>query len=153
VSVRDLWVLFLLHTDEWELVSEEVGGPSTVGVDADLRTAIKRETPLNLQQTSLLNTIKVELSLYLTKHHAIKTYWGRGSIATRILDYGTTSRWVVSPHWRGDWEGPNTGVNALAKRKIPSLPLSGTEPLPLQPVAQSLHWLNCHSSLYYFSTA
>jgi len=35
--------------------------------------------------------IKVKLSLCLTKHHAIKTYWGSGGIAPRILDLGT--RW------------------------------------------------------------
>jgi hypothetical protein len=34
---------------------------------------------------------KVKLSLCLTKHHAMKTYWGSGSIAPRILDLGT--RW------------------------------------------------------------
>jgi hypothetical protein len=32
--------------------------------------------------------IKVKLSLRLTKHHAMKTYWGSGSIAPRILDPG-----------------------------------------------------------------
>jgi hypothetical protein len=36
--------------------------------------------------------IKVKLSLCLTKHHAIKTYWGSGGIAPRILDFGTTWR-------------------------------------------------------------
>jgi len=38
--------------------------------------------------TSLTN------SVYLTKHHAMKTYWGAG-IAPRILDLGTRRRWVV----------------------------------------------------------
>jgi hypothetical protein len=33
--------------------------------------------------------VKVKLSLCLTKHHAMKTYWGSGSIAPRILDLGT----------------------------------------------------------------
>jgi hypothetical protein len=32
--------------------------------------------------------IKVKLSLCLTKHHAMKTYWGSGYIAPRILDLG-----------------------------------------------------------------
>jgi hypothetical protein len=36
------------------------------------------------------------LSLCLTKHHAMKTYWGSGGIAPRILDLGTKWRWVVS---------------------------------------------------------
>jgi len=35
--------------------------------------------------------VKVKLSLCLTKHHAMKTYWGIGSIAPRILDLST--RW------------------------------------------------------------
>jgi hypothetical protein len=35
--------------------------------------------------------VKVKLSLCLTKHHAMKTYWGSGGITPRILDLGT--RW------------------------------------------------------------
>jgi hypothetical protein len=35
--------------------------------------------------------VKVKLSLLLTKHNAMKTYWGSGCIAPRILDLGT--RW------------------------------------------------------------
>jgi hypothetical protein len=33
--------------------------------------------------------IKVKLSPCLTKLHAMKTYWGSGGIAPRILDLGT----------------------------------------------------------------
>jgi hypothetical protein len=33
--------------------------------------------------------VKVKLSLCLTKHHAMKAYWGSGSIAPRIPDLGT----------------------------------------------------------------
>jgi hypothetical protein len=33
------------------------------------------------------------LSLCLTKHYSIKTYWGSGSIAPRILDLGTRGEW------------------------------------------------------------
>jgi hypothetical protein len=32
-----------------------------------------------------------KFSLYLTKHHAMETYWGSGGIVPRILDLGT--RW------------------------------------------------------------
>jgi hypothetical protein len=33
---------------------------------------------------------KVKVTLcFLTEHHAIKTYWGSGGIAPRILDLGT----------------------------------------------------------------
>jgi hypothetical protein len=38
----------------------------------------------------------VKLSLCLTKHHAMKTYWGSGGIAPHILDLGTRCRWVIS---------------------------------------------------------
>jgi hypothetical protein len=34
----------------------------------------------------------VKLSLYLNKYHAMKTYWGSGGIAPRILDLGTSWR-------------------------------------------------------------
>jgi hypothetical protein len=33
--------------------------------------------------------VKVKLSLCLTKHHAMKAYWGSGGVAPRILDFGT----------------------------------------------------------------
>jgi hypothetical protein len=32
--------------------------------------------------------VKVKLPLCLTKHHAMKTYWGSGGIAPHILDLG-----------------------------------------------------------------
>jgi hypothetical protein len=63
------------------------------------RAAIRRDEPLTVQifvfLTSRVKNMdkvkeKVKLSLYLTKHHAMKAYWG-GGIAPRILDLGT--RW------------------------------------------------------------
>jgi len=39
----------------------------------------------NYEAVSLLSHVNVKLSLCLTKHHAIKTYWGSGGIAPRIL--------------------------------------------------------------------
>jgi hypothetical protein len=44
----------------------------------------------------LLSPIRTTLSLCLPKHHAMKTYWGSGSIAPRILDLSTRWRGVVS---------------------------------------------------------
>jgi hypothetical protein len=44
-----------------------------------------------LDDLGLYGKVKVKLSLCLTKHNAMKTYWGSGSIAPRILDLGT--RW------------------------------------------------------------
>jgi hypothetical protein len=37
----------------------------------------------------ILKWSKVKFSLCLIKHHTMKTYWGSGSIAPRILDLGT----------------------------------------------------------------
>jgi hypothetical protein len=39
---------------------------------------------------------KVKLSLCLTKHHAMKTYWGSEGVAPCILDLDTRWRRVVS---------------------------------------------------------
>jgi hypothetical protein len=38
---------------------------------------------------------KVKLFLYLTKHRAMKTYWGSGGVAPRIFNLGTR-RWLVA---------------------------------------------------------
>jgi hypothetical protein len=38
----------------------------------------------------------LKLSLCLTKHHTMKTYWDSRVIAQCILDSGTRLRWVVS---------------------------------------------------------
>jgi hypothetical protein len=62
-----------------------------------------------------LHYILNSLSLCLIKHHAIKTYWGSGCIASRILDFGTKWWWVISltpserapgTHWIGGWVDP-----------------------------------------------
>jgi hypothetical protein len=64
----------------------------------------------------------------------MKTYWGSGGIAPRILDLSTRWRWVVSftprplyprgrepgTHWIGGWVGPRAVLDAAVKRKIPS---------------------------------
>jgi hypothetical protein len=42
------------------------------------------------------NFTHVKDSLCLTKHPSVKTYWGSGGIAPRILDLGTRWRWVVN---------------------------------------------------------
>jgi hypothetical protein len=52
-------------------------------------------SPLRLLPFSLLRPpdtkVKVKLSLCLTKHHAVKTYWGSGGISPCILNLG--ARW------------------------------------------------------------
>jgi hypothetical protein len=63
--------------------------------------------------------VKVKLSLCLTKHHAMKTYWVSGGIASRILNLGTRWRLVVNfkprplypqgkSHWIGWVGGPQS---------------------------------------------
>jgi hypothetical protein len=51
--------------------------------------------------------VKVKLSVFLTKHHAMKTYWGSEGIASRILDLSIRWRWAISftlrplyPQWK-----------------------------------------------------
>jgi hypothetical protein len=40
--------------------------------------------------------VKVKLSLCLTKHNAMKTYWGSGGIALHVLNHGIGWSLVVS---------------------------------------------------------
>jgi hypothetical protein len=41
--------------------------------------------------TASLHKGKVFPGLFLSEHHVMEAYWGRGGIAPRILDFGT--RW------------------------------------------------------------
>jgi hypothetical protein len=64
----------------------------------------------------------------------MKTYWGSGGIAPRILDSALDGgEWSASrpgrftpmgrapgTHWIGGWVGPRAGLDAVVKRKIPS---------------------------------
>jgi hypothetical protein len=59
----------------------------------------------------------------------MKTYWGSGGIAPRILDLGTRWRCVVSftprerassTHWIGGLVGSRAVLDAVVKRKIHS---------------------------------
>jgi hypothetical protein len=85
--------------------------------------------------------VKVKLSLCLTKHHAMKTYWRSGGIAPRIRDLGTRWRWVVSftprplyPQGNSPWYpldrslgGPQSRSGRGGEEKN-SQPLPGIEP-------------------------
>jgi hypothetical protein len=51
---------------------------------------------INWSYPRLYTKVKVKLSLCLTKHHAMKAYWGSAGIAPRILDLGSRWRWVVN---------------------------------------------------------
>jgi hypothetical protein len=78
-------------------------------------------------------TIKLKLSLCLTKHHAMKTCWGSGGIVPGILDLGTRWRSVVSftprplySQEKSPWYpldrrlGRRAVLDVVVKRKIPS---------------------------------
>jgi hypothetical protein len=70
--------------------------------------------------------VKAKLSLCLTKHHAMKTYW---VVEVKCHAFFTSalegSKWSASPpppdsgtRWIGDWLGPRAGLDAVEKRKI-----------------------------------
>jgi hypothetical protein len=76
---------------------------------------------------------KVVPLLPLTKHHAMKAYWGVEVCLHAFLTpalYGgersasrpgrlTPTERAPDTHWRGGWVGPRDGLNAVVKRKIP----------------------------------
>jgi hypothetical protein len=77
---------------------------------------------------------KVVPVLFLTEHHAMKTYWGSGGIAPRILDLGTRWRSVSvsrpsrftpgerasDTHSTEAWVGSRAGLDTVVKEKVPS---------------------------------
>jgi hypothetical protein len=52
---------------------------------------VRQRSPINMSERIHEVKAKVKLSLCLTNHHTMKTYWGSGGIAPFILDLGT--RW------------------------------------------------------------
>jgi hypothetical protein len=78
--------------------------------------------------------VKVKLPLCLTKHHAMKVYWGMEvqlhTFLTSALDGGvwsalrpgrfTPGEKAPGTHWIGGWVGPRAVLGAVVKRKIPS---------------------------------
>jgi hypothetical protein len=85
-------------------------------------------------------------------HHVMEIYGGSGGIAPRILDLGTGWRLGVSftprplyppgerasgTHWIGGWMGPGVVLDAVVKRKIPSLRWESNPRTPIvQPVSR-----------------
>jgi len=75
----------------------------------------------------------------LTKHHAITTYWGvevyLHRFLTSALDGGKWSALrpghftpgVKAPgtHWIGGWVGARSGLDAVAKRRNPTIDSAG----------------------------
>jgi hypothetical protein len=84
----------------------------------------------------------VKLSLYLTKHHSMKAYWGVAvqfhAFLTSALDGGEwsasgTGRFISRErapvtYRMGGWVGPRAVLDAVVKRKIPSLRRKSKEP-------------------------
>jgi hypothetical protein len=75
-----------------------------------------------------------KLSLCLTKHHPMKTYWGMEvwfhAFVASALDGGvwsasrpsrfTPRKRLLGTHWIGGWVGPRVVLDAVLKRQIPS---------------------------------
>jgi hypothetical protein len=74
---------------------------------------------------------KGKLSQRLTKHHAMKTYWGMEvdlhAFFTSALDGGEwsvsrpgrfTYRGAPGTHWIGGWVGPRAGLDMASKRNL-----------------------------------
>jgi len=76
--------------------------------------------------------VKVKLYPVINKHHARKPYVGNGGTAPRILNLGRGKRPQVQTGYEAGWT-PEPVVDAVASRKIPSLPLPGTEPRSSSP--------------------
>jgi hypothetical protein len=101
-------------------------------------TGIEPNRPLcNRKLTRIIRLIKVkvQLSLCLNKHQAMKTYWERYSSThslTSALDAGewsasrpgrfTAGERAPGTHWIGGWVGPRAVLDTTVKRKIPSPP-------------------------------
>jgi hypothetical protein len=88
---------------------------------------------------------RVKLSLYSTKHHAMKVYCGSECIAA--LDGGKWSAYcpgrftprerAPGTHWIGGWVGLRNVLDAVVKRKIPSPRRESNPRTPIvQPLAQ-----------------
>jgi hypothetical protein len=88
---------------------------------------------------------KVKLSLCLTKHHVMKTYWGVKVFLTSALGGGewstshpgrfTPRERAPGTHWIGGWVGPRAVLDTAVKRKIPN---PRRESNPRTPIVQSV---------------
>jgi hypothetical protein len=107
------------------------------------------------------------LSLCLTKHHVMKTYWGSEGIAPRILDLDTRRRWVVSftpwplylqgrrPHCLLDRRlgGPQSQSERGEEENISSLYRESNPWIPIVQPVDSRHtdWATRLNTQYYVS--
>jgi hypothetical protein len=98
-----------------------------------------------------MDTFKYRLGNFLTKHHAMKAYWGvevqLHAFLTSAVDGG---EWSASrsghftpkergrgTHSIGGWVGPRAVLDAMVKRKIPRLRRKSNSRTPIvHPAAQ-----------------
>jgi hypothetical protein len=111
--------------------------------------AYRRCTIKLMYKVHIMYISRVKLSLRFTWAPLLEGVFGSGGIEPRILDLGTRLRWVVSftsrplypwdrapgTHWIGGWVVTRAGLDAVVKRKIPSLCRDKNPPI-IQPVAQ-----------------
>jgi hypothetical protein len=121
-------------------------------------TSLQSET---LVRYRIVPKVKVK-SLCLTKHHAMKTYWGSGRIAPCSLNLVTRLRLVVSftprplyprerssdTHCIGGWMGPRAGLDRVARRKISNRAGNTREyhHNSIVPIWQPLPWIRVFGS-------
>jgi hypothetical protein len=105
----------------------------------------------------------------LTWHHYVKMYWGSGGSTPGILNLSARWNWMVSftlrhftprkkapgTHWIGGWVGPRAGLDAVAKRKIPSSSWELSAGRPDRSVFQivqtcTLYYYYCCCCCYYY---
>jgi hypothetical protein len=82
-------LLQVSKTDLWILRSTEINA-----MDTRDHKSIRGIERISKDLTMYLCKVKVKFSLRLTKHHAMRTYWGNGGIAP-LIDLGTRWKWVV----------------------------------------------------------
>jgi hypothetical protein len=114
-------------------------------------TVLKMKTNTVALQNNFILKVKVKLSLCLSQHHAMKTYWGvelqLHAFLTSALGGGewsdsrpgrfTPRERAPSSHWIGGWMGPRTVLGTVVKRSIPSPRLESKPRTPtVQPIAQ-----------------
>jgi len=76
----------------------------------------------------------VKFSLSLTKHRTTKAYGVEVQLHAFLISAQDEDEWSASRpsrftpeerasriHWRGDWVGPKDGMDAVAKRKNPTI--------------------------------
>jgi len=99
-------------------------------------------------------TGKVKFFLFLTKHHIMKLHRGSGCITTRILTSAQYAwewpaprscrfipGWAPGNNWIGGRLGFRSGLESVAKRRIPFLTHSRNGKPLVQTLAYLLYWL------------